>query len=619
MSFWQKQVLRFRSFPFAYQITVMMFPITIAVQVLIQLYSIHISRLPANYTLLQIGWLSFFSLLIICLFELVFYCGYSKKLSNSFIYWQSKELSTKERTDILEATGAYPIKKAIFLALMFITIGCIYSACSHIIMKADLFACIFFFHIYVSIAYIYILIAIYVMEKKCSMYAIKIAAQGIDLKEKKFFGLSQRSNFIIYLVVPVIGTAFITIHGIFYAFHAQSILGSNINNLSGTLKYLESMGIYVKTNLTKPEILFFVIKISAANAIASCLMILFYYVRILSNNSLIQNSLLLLNNRNINQKNLFEVNIFSEDSYTMYLINRTFLLFDSIIRNNTRANKNIEEISGLLSDISAKTTENVLTQSSNIEEILATMQSIDNLSNKIENSFDEVITVASKTMNSVDTTFYDLKSNLDKIKEITDTNLVTIDNLKTLSEKISGIGDVVNFIDKLAEQTKTVAFNSELEANNINAKGVNFTNVSGDIRNLSNSILEITKKIHNKLSEITSASQKIITTGNYCMKKIEEGNQICLTLAKNFEEIKQSSKSTSINSSSIKETLHQQTNSFHQIIETLSQIAKSVRNFGEASSSIADTIEKLRQSSLQILAINNKYNKTDSTQEGNAI
>ncbi|MDO4506678.1 MAG: methyl-accepting chemotaxis protein [Spirochaetales bacterium] len=619
MNFTKKLLKEFNKCPFDSQVMITMFPLTMLTNSIIVTYCTSVTKLPMNYTWIQLTWISFITFLGTGMTEILFHFLVTKPLSNSFTFWESTELTAKERTDILEATGSFPIKKAFELGFMFIMTGGIYALCSHYILKVDSHVSIFYFHLYISLAYIFTLISIYILEKKCSNYAIKIAAQGIELKEKKFFGLSQRANFIIYLVFPIIGTSLVSLHAVFFTFHPQTINFSQDPGNQSALAQIEQIGLYIKMNFTKPEIMWFILKISIANTISTCVLALFYYVRILNSAKLMQNSLVMLNNKNIDNNNLFEVNIFSEDSYTMHLINRTIILFDSIIRNNTKTNKDIDEISRMLSEISAQTTENVIRQSSNIEEILATMQSVDNLSNKIDTNFNEVITVASKTMGSVDTTFVDLNENFDKIKEITDTNRITIDNLKKLSEKIHSIRDVINSIDKFAEQTKTVAFNAELEANNINADGVDFTNVAEEIRHLSNNILELTKKIHGHITDIAFASEEIIATGNYCMKKTKEGNEICIQLGDKFEDIKQSAKTTSVGSTNIKESLHEQTKAFHQIVETLSQIAKSVRNFGNSSTSIAETIDKLRQSSSHILALNNKYNKKENVQEGNAL
>ena len=422
-----------------------------------------------------------------------------------------------------------------------------------------------------------------------------------------------------YFVIPILGTSLISFHTIYYSFHSQTVFSETGTVVSRFLSDTEKMGFFIKTTLTRSEAMAIILKITFANALSTSLLIYFYYARMAKNTALMQNSLVLLKNKKIDQKNLFETDLFSEFSYTMYLINRTILIFDSLIRNNVKTNQDIEEVTRLLSQISNQTKENVIKQSANIEEILATMQSVKHLSKKIESSFDEVITVASKTLDRIDFTSSELNDNFNKMQEITDTNRITIDNLRKLSAKIIGIQDVINLIDKIAEQTKTVAFNAELEANNIDVKGIDFSNVAEETRRLSDNTMDLTRAIHDQIIDITQSSEELIATGNYCMTKTEEGNEICSNLKSEFENIKRTAHDTAINSTSLKDSLYEQSNSFHQIVETLSQIAKSVRNFGTSATNISDTIEKLRKSSSHILELNNKYDNTETKQEGNAI
>ncbi|MBQ0039272.1 MAG: methyl-accepting chemotaxis protein [Treponema sp.] len=614
-----KKVLFHRSkVSFERNVATMIVPMNILANSVATFYCSSIARLSLDYTTIQLLWLAFISFNIVLFTELIFNHLFTRPLSNNITFWESAPTTPKERTELLKNVGRFPIKKALELVFIFGLIGITYSASAYHIMHVDLHIVIYYFHLYVSFSYLYILISIFIVEKQCSEIAIKLVSDGIALKEQKFFGLSQKTCFILYIIIPVIETAFLTFHSVLYAFHDQTLHAVTGTMTSRVLTDMEKLGLFIKTNLTKPEMLALIFKVSFLNTIFTCIILVFHYARIINSTKLMQKSLVLLKNKRIDQNNLFKVDMFTEESYTMHLINRTILLFDSLIRNNAKTNREIDEASTMLAMISAQTKENVIRQSSNIEEILATMQSVDNLSKKIENNFDEVITVASKTLNSVHLTSFDLNENLNKIHDLTSTNRITIDNLKKLSDKINGIQDVINNIDKVAEQTKTVAFNAELEANNIDIEGTNFSTVAEEIRRLSNNTTELTKRIHSQVVEITNASEDLIATGSYCMQKTEEGNEICIQLGEKFDEIKQSARETSSNSQNIKESLHEQTNAFHQIVETLSQIAKSVRNFGESSTTISETIEKLRDNSKHILAINSKYDNSDN-KEGTAI
>lgn len=614
-----RQIMGDASGNFSSQMTMIIVPLNIAANTMIISYCAYITRLPINYTMIQKLILVFLTVLITLISELLFHHVSTKPLSNNLTFWKSTGISEKEKTVLLESLALYPQKRAFQILIIFFLNGLMYSSAGHFLLNATANISVFYFHLFISFSYFYIMITMFIVENECSKIATEIVSQGIELSEKKFFGLSQKQCFQLYIVIPMIIISLIAFHTIYYAFTPKTIYESTGSVVTRVFSETEKAGYFVKMRMTKDDIFAFAMRITGINTISFCTLIYFYFARINNSTKLMQNSLVVLKNKKIDMKNLFEVNMFSEVSYTMHLINKTILLFDSIIRNNAKTNHDIDNASENLSLISKQTKDNVIQQSANIEEILATMQSVDNLSKKIENSFDEVITVASKTVDRVDFTFSDINENLSKIQELTSTNRITIDNLKILSAKITGIQEVINTIDKIAEQIKTVAFNAELEANKLDVKGIDFNNVAEEIRMLSNSTLDLTRKIHLQIAEITESSENLISTGNYCMQKTEEGNEICISMEKMFEEIKKSAHETSVNSSSIKETLHEQTNAFHQIVETLSQIAKSVRNFGTSSTEIAETIEKLRENSSHIHALNNKYNNQDNIQEGTAI
>ena len=116
-----------------------------------------------------------------------------------------------------------PIQKAIHLGTLFVLNGLLYSCGAYYFQHADLHICIFYFHMYVSLAYIVILIEIFVLENKCSKIASAIVAQGVELSNKKTFGLSQNAYFILYFVIPILGTSLISFHTIYYSFHSQTV------------------------------------------------------------------------------------------------------------------------------------------------------------------------------------------------------------------------------------------------------------------------------------------------------------------------------------------------------------------------------------------------------------
>ena len=61
-----------------------------------------------------------------------------------------------------------------------------------------------------------------------------------------------------------------------------------------------------------------------------------------------------------------------------------------------------------------------------------------------------------------------------KLDEIRVANETTLNGIKTLGEKISGISDIALMINSIADQTNIIAFNAEIEASSAGDAGKNF-------------------------------------------------------------------------------------------------------------------------------------------------
>ncbi|MCQ2248066.1 MAG: methyl-accepting chemotaxis protein [Treponema sp.] len=544
--------------------------------------------------------------------ELIFNKIYTRQLINKVFYWESTGLDEDERLILMKKISRFPFHKEIQVFTVFFGVGTLYAIFGYLFLHVELQICIYYLHLFVSVSYIFATTVLFLVEAKCSSIARKVVKSGLGKSDIKFFGFSLKGTFLFYLFIPTFGTILLLIHTMMFIGRPH-IIHSNGSFGIEHLSILELSGIFTRQFYMKSYRMQLFIIICLCSFIAISLLIYFYFTRLMKNTKMTNESLNKLRSKQIDSNNLFPLDLFSENSYATNLINKTILLFDSIIRKNSITNRLITETTDNLQSVSSSTKDNVIQQSANIEEILATMQNVDHLSKKVEKSFDEMITVAAQTLSGIDYIFTELNKNKSKIQEITNTNQVTISNLHKLSVSIRSIQDMINIIEKIADQTKTIAFNAELQANNIELDSGNFDSVAGEIRKLTNATVILTEKVHEQIIDITATSFELIKSGNYCMEKTNEGNEICDLIEKQFEDIKTTATETSIRSRRIKDTIHEETNSLHQIVETLSQITKSVKTFGESATKIMDTINGLAEYSKRILELNKKYNRIEAS------
>ena len=136
-----------------------------------------------------------------------------------------------------------------------------------------------------------------------------------------------------------------------------------------------------------------------------------------------------------------------------------------------------------------------------------------------------------------------LKSNVSDLQEIKNMNILTADGIRELNKRMNGIWDIVGIINNVADKTKIIAFNAELEAASSGEAGKNFHIVATEIRRLSDTILDSIKEIKMVIDEIKKASDTLILDSENGTKQINTSWENAKLLEKNFESIMASSQS----------------------------------------------------------------------------
>ena len=230
-----------------------------------------------------------------------------------------------------------------------------------------------------------------------------------------------------------------------------------------------------------------------------------------------------------------------------------------------------------------------------VKEIVATMEDSNVLSENISTKIKDVSTVANKTSSDVTEGVAQIEQNVRQLHEIFDANQQTIEGIKTLSDKIESIWDIVTLINNVADQAKIIAFNAELEASTAGEAGKSFRIVANEIRRLSDGIIEGTREIKEKINEIQHSSDSLILASESGTEKINSGYENARGLGEKFESIKRSAEITAGSAKDISDIIQQQANASEQILVTLKEIAGGVENFTIATDNISAAAEEVRK------------------------
>ena len=414
-------------------------------------------------------------------------------------------------------------------------------------------------------------------ENVCSAYAKPIVKKGVDDKavfSKQFFGSRLKITYVFYNIIPLVFSSLIFFILLWFGYLSKNPL----------LNAYDEFG-----SMFRIALLFFL------NVLFCIVLNRMYFSQMYKINANMTSAMLSIVSKEEHNSDFLETDLSNELSFNAYLINKIITIFNVLFQNTGAIASSITKSTQDLVIISKQTESISLEQSASVKEIVATMEDSDKLSRNILTRIGDVALVANKTKQNVTHGVKTLATNVEKMREINDANKDTITGIKSLSDKIEGVWDIVNIINTITDQTKIIAFNAELEAASAGEAGKSFNIVATEIRRLADLTTNSTREIKQRITEIQHSSDNLIITSEGGTEKIQEGITLSANLEENFNYIKSSAEFTAEFSSDIRDIIEQQTFAFEQIVVTLRQIAAGVESFSFSTQAITAASEELKK------------------------
>jgi len=110
-------------------------------------------------------------------------------------------------------------------------------------------------------------------------------------------------------------------------------------------------------------------------------------------------------------------------------------------------------------------------------------------------------------------------------------------NVRSLGESSKQIGEIVDMITDIAEQTNLLALNAAIEAARAGEHGKGFAVVADEVRKLAERSANATKEIGGLIKSIQSGVEEAVTSMEQVAKEVEDGTQLSQQAGKSLEEI----------------------------------------------------------------------------------
>ncbi|MCK9170022.1 MAG: methyl-accepting chemotaxis protein [Treponema sp.] len=521
---------------------------------------------------------------------------FSHSLSVRIEDWKKNGLDEKGRTLLLEAVVHFPERMRLENVLLYFICSCFLYLLYDRILAIPYYVNIMSYAACLFGTFVSGFITENFWRKRCSAIACTIVAQGINdeyVMRKKCFGLPLRRQLVEHIIVPVCCTAVISI---------LILVMSYVPFDNPSLWPLKS------AQLTR------MILVLVINFLIQAVLAVLFYAHIQDTNKSMSLLLEVMKKGNVLNASVVNTDLSDEIGYNFYLVNRMLFLFRTILKRSTDIGRIILESSADLITVSNQTSASALEQSAGSREIVATMENVNKQSHDIACRIDDVVAAARKTAADVVSGSTVLKEHLEKMIHISEASESTIRGIQELGRRINGIWEIVTLISSIADQTKIIAFNAELEAAGVHDAENDFRTVSVEIRRLANNTMDSTEEIKERINEIRTASDNLITLSKSGSEKVAHVMEFTGTLEEKFTHISTSAETNAGDDEEIKLLVRQQTAAFEQIVVTLKQISAGVDSFTGAARRITGTASKLHASADE-LGIADKDIEADTSEQ----
>lgn len=276
---------------------------------------------------------------------------------------------------------------------------------------------------------------------------------------------------------------------------------------------------------------------------------------------------------------------------TSTMIGKLDSVIDTIKHSTIQQNQNVY-----------KTVNTINQMSTAIDKVVANTRRI---TNETENTFK----AASDGKSLVDETIEDMKN----INELVDK---LADKITSLGVRSQQIGEIVQVIEDIAEQTNLLALNAAIEAARAGEHGKGFAVVADEVRKLAENSRKSTGEIRNLILGIQTETNSVIEEMNKATSDVEEGTEVAYRAGSALREIIEAVNKLLNEVSEITTAMDSMKIHGSQVVDAVQGIAQITDENGRITDELTDESKKSIDSIMNVSSISEE--NAAATQEVNA-
>ncbi|MCU0513732.1 MAG: methyl-accepting chemotaxis protein, partial [Anaerolineae bacterium] len=205
---------------------------------------------------------------------------------------------------------------------------------------------------------------------------------------------------------------------------------------------------------------------------------------------------------------------------------------------------------------------------STVEEVRLTVQQTAERARSVAEAAQQSIQIAHAGQQAVSDTIHGMQSIRERVQSIAE-------NILLLSGHTQQIGDIINTVNAIADQSKLLALNASIEAARAGQEGRGFAVVAMEVRQLAEQSRTATARVRTILNEIQKATNAAVMVTEEGSKGTDAGMQLVERAGEVIRQLATTIDHTSQSAMQIAASTAQQTNGMDQLAVAMSQIRQA--------------------------------------------